>query len=77
MQGFVDDLAKEKEDGWTSRTVENSYTTKLHCLKLMGISMTRDALYKRAACRVYEMDKCNKWTSSGLTADQSSSEVST
>ncbi len=77
LQGVVDDLVKEKEDGWKSRTVRDSYTTKLHYFELMGISMTRDALYKRVSWQI------KKWTgaTSGpvveLTADQNDSEVST
>ena len=33
LQGVVDDLVKEKEDGWKSRTVQDSYTAELHCLE--------------------------------------------
>jgi hypothetical protein len=47
LQDVIDDLVKEKEEGWKNRTSRDSYTTKLKCLELMGISITRDALYKR------------------------------
>ena len=47
LQDIVDDLVKEKEEGWKRRTSRDSYTTKLKCLELIGISITRDALYKR------------------------------
>ena len=47
LQGFVDDLVKEKGEGWKNRTSRDSYTTKLQCLELMGIYIKRDALYKR------------------------------
>ncbi len=47
MQDVIDDLVKEKEEGWKSRTSRDSYTMKLKCLELMGISITRNALYKR------------------------------
>ena len=38
---------QEREQGWKNRTSRDSYTSKLQCLQLMGISLTRDALYKR------------------------------
>ena len=47
LEGVVDDLVKEKEEGWKNRTLRDSYTTKLQCLELMGILITQDALYKR------------------------------
>jgi hypothetical protein len=47
LLGGVDDLVKDEQDGWKSRTSRDSYRTKLECLQLMGISITRDALYKR------------------------------
>ena len=47
LQDVIDDLVKEKEEGWKNRTSRDSYTTKLKCLELMGISIKRDALYKR------------------------------
>jgi hypothetical protein len=47
LQDVVNDLVKEKEEGWKSRTTRDSYTTKLKSLELIGISITRDALYKR------------------------------
>ena len=47
LQDIVDDLVKEKEEGWKNRTSRDSYTMKLKCLELMGISITRNALYKR------------------------------
>ena len=47
LQDVIDDLVKEKEEGWKNRTSRDSYTTKLKCLELMGISITRNALYKR------------------------------
>ena len=47
VQGVVDDLVDEKEEGWKNRTARDSYTAKLHCLELMGIKIKRDALYKR------------------------------
>ena len=47
VQAVVDDLVDEKQGGWKSRTAWDSYTAKLHCLELMGIKITRDALYKR------------------------------
>ena len=47
LQDIVDDLVKEKEEGWKRRTSRDSYTMKLKCLELIGISITRDALYKR------------------------------
>ena len=47
LQDVVHDLVKEKEEGWKSRTARDSYTTKLKSLELIGISITRDALYKR------------------------------
>ena len=47
FQPVVNDLVHEKEEGWKSRTARDSYTTKLQCLELMGIKITRDALYKR------------------------------
>ena len=40
LQGVVNDLVKEKEDRWKSRTLQDSYTTKLECLVFMGISIT-------------------------------------
>ena len=77
LQGIVDDLVKEKEDGWKSRTVRDSYTTKLNCLELMGISMTRDALYKRVACQIKKRTGATSELVVELTADQNNSEVST
>ena len=47
LQGVVNDLVKEKEEGWKSRTSWDSYTLKIQCLELMGITITRDTLYKR------------------------------
>ena len=47
LQGVVNDLVQEKEEGWKGRTSRDSYTTKLQCLELMGITITKDALYKR------------------------------
>ena len=47
VQAVVNDLVDEKEEGWKSRTARDSYTAKLHCLELMGITSKRDALYKR------------------------------
>jgi hypothetical protein len=47
LQDIVDDLVKEKEEGWKNRTSRDSYTTKIKCLELIGISITCDALYKR------------------------------
>ena len=47
LQGVVNDLVQEKEEGWKGRTSRDSYTTKLQCLELMGIKITKDALYKR------------------------------
>ena len=47
LQDVVQDLVKEKEEGWKNRTARDSYTTKLKSLELIGISITRDALYKR------------------------------
>ena len=47
VQAVVDDLVDEKQGGWKSRTARDSYMTKLQCLELMGIKITRDALYKR------------------------------
>ena len=47
VQGVVDDLVDEKEEGWKNRTARDSYTAKLHCLELMGIRIKRNALYKR------------------------------
>jgi hypothetical protein len=35
LQGVVNDLVKEKEDGWKCRTLQDSYMTKLKCLELM------------------------------------------
>jgi hypothetical protein len=46
LQDVVRDLVKEKEEGWKSGTSRDSYTTKLKCLELMGISITHDARYK-------------------------------
>ena len=46
LQPVVNDLVHEKEEGWKSRTARDSYTAKLQCLELMGIKITRDALYK-------------------------------
>ncbi len=40
LQDVIDDLVKEKEEGWKNRTSRDSYTTKLKCLELMGISIT-------------------------------------
>ena len=47
LQDVVQDLVKEKKGGWKNRTARDSYTTKLKSLELIGISITRDALYKR------------------------------
>ena len=47
LRKVVDDLVREKDDGWKNRTSRDSYTSKLQCLELMGIDITRDALYKR------------------------------
>ena len=47
LQGVVNDLVKEKEDGPKNRTSRGSYMTTLQSLELMGISITQDALYKR------------------------------
>jgi hypothetical protein len=47
LQGVVNDLVQEKEEGWKRRTARGSYTSKLQCLESMGISINRDALYKR------------------------------
>jgi hypothetical protein len=47
LQDVVDDLVKEKEEGWKSRTSQDSYTTKLKCFELTGISITCGALYQR------------------------------
>ena len=46
LQPVVNDLMHKKEEGWKSRTARDSYTAKLQCLELMGIKITRDALYK-------------------------------
>ena len=48
LQGVVNNLVKEKEEGRKSRTSQDSYTLKIQCLELMGITITRDALFKRA-----------------------------
>ncbi len=40
LQGVIDDLVKENEEGWKNRTSRDSYMTKLKCLELMGISIT-------------------------------------
>lgn len=37
----------EKEEGWKSRTARDSFMGKLQYLELIGIKITRDALYKR------------------------------
>ena len=42
LQDVIDDLVKEKEEGWKNGTSRDSYTTKLKCLELMGISITRN-----------------------------------
>jgi len=42
VQGVVDDLVDEKEEGWKNRTARDSYTAKLHCLESMGIRIKRD-----------------------------------
>ena len=47
LQPAVNDLVHEKEEGWKSRTARDTYTAKLQCLELMGIKITRAALYKR------------------------------
>ena len=47
LQGVVNDLVQEKEEGWKGRTSRDSYTTKLQCVELMGITITKDALYQR------------------------------
>ena len=47
LQDVIDDLVKEKEEGWKNRTSRDSYKTKLKCLELMGILITQNALYKR------------------------------
>ena len=51
VQGVVDDLVDEKEEGWKNRTARDSYTAKLHCLELMGIRIKRDASYRNARIR--------------------------
>ena len=45
LQGVVNDLVQEKEDGWENRTLTDSYMSQ--CLELMEVSITRDALYTR------------------------------
>ncbi len=47
LQGDINDLVQEKEEGWKGRTSQDTHTTKLQCLKLMGIKIMRDVLYKR------------------------------
>ena len=47
LQDIVDDLVKEKEEGWKNKAARDSYTTKIKSLELIGISITPNALYKR------------------------------
>ena len=46
VQAVVNDLVDKKEEGCKSRTAQDSYTVKLHCLELMGITIKRDGLCK-------------------------------
>ncbi len=47
LQDVVNDLVKEKEEGWKNKAARDSYTTKIKSLELIGISITPNALYKR------------------------------
>ena len=76
LQGVVNDLVKEKDDGWKSRTSRDSYTTKLECLEIMGISITRDALYKRVERQSQKQANTPTRPVEELSLNQNDTEVS-
>jgi hypothetical protein len=75
LQGVVDDLVKAKQDGQNNRTSRDSYTTKIECLELMGICITRDALYKRVERQSKKQDTPTRPVEE-LSVNQNDPEVS-
>ena len=76
LQGVVNDLVQEKEEGWKGRTSRDSYTTKLQCLELMGITITKDALYKRVERQSKKQPNARTRPIKELTTNPNDPEVS-
>ena len=54
----VDDLVREKRGGSSGRAMYNSYKEKLQSLSVMGVQISRGALYQRVA-RKYKAEQSN------------------
>ena len=76
LQGVVNDLVQEKEEGWKGRTSRDSYTTKHQCLELMGITITKDALYKRVERQSKKQPNARTRPIEKLTTNPNDPEVS-